>query len=208
MRYLLILIILSISNNLYAENKFDTFFSSTIDEKNIEIIGTKNENNRFEDNKILLIRDEKGKVLDSINIFYPDTNYKESILLSEHAFALRITIKEPYRNCFIYTNSTINSFCFYDCSKWVADGILLDDYILYSTEYDNNTIKRIDLKTNTIYSYKGYYPNVTLFECDEDEILGLFEYEGAWYEIYDDDIKKSQKQYNVTKKNIYDYFIY
>ena len=206
MKYFFIILLLSISANLYSENKYNTFFSASIGNKKIEIIGQKNENEKFDDNKILLLKDDKDKILDSINIYYPDTNYRESILLSSNAFALRITIKEPYRNCFIYTNLKLNIFCLYDCPKWVADGILLDDCILYSTEFDDNTIKKINLWDNSIYSYIGYYPNVRIYEYNENSILGVFEYEGNWYEIYNDNIIKSAKNYNVKKHNINDNF--
>ena len=206
MKYFFIFLLMSITTNIYSETKHNIFFSATIGNKKIEITGKRNPNEKFDDNKILLLKDDKDKILDSINIYYPDTNYRESILLSSKAFALRITIKEPYRNCFIYTNSEINKFSFYDCSKWVADGILLDDCILYSTEFAENTIKKIDLYNNSIYSYNGYYPNVRIYEYNENSILGIFEYEGNWYEIYNDYIMKSTKKYNVKKHNIYDNF--
>ncbi|MBC6712393.1 hypothetical protein [Treponema sp. Marseille-Q3903] len=210
MKYFFIFLIISITANLYPENKCSTFFSAQIGNKKIEIVGQKKSNKKFDDNKILLLKDNKEKILDSINIYYPDTNYRGSILLSKDAFALRISlrisIKEPYRNCFIYSNSRITNFCFYDCSRWVADGILLDDCIIYSTEFDNNTIKKIDLSNNCIYSYDGYYPNVTIYEFVNNSILGVFEYEGKWYEIYKDFIKKSTKQYKLTKHSIYENF--
>lgn len=206
MKYFFMFLFLSFTVVLCAENKYDTFFSASIGENKIEIVGKKNSDTKFDDNKILQLKNNKDQILDSINIFYPDTNYRESILLSSDAFALRITIKDPYQNCFIYTNSRIKKFCFYDCSKWVADGILLSDCIIYSTEFDDNTIKKINLSNNSIYSYKGYFPNVTIYEYSKNNILGVFKFEGNWYEIYKDNIKKSTKQYNVSKLNIYEYF--
>lgn len=206
MKYFFILLFMSITSNLFSAEKNNIFFSASIGTNKIEIIGKKNSNEKFDDNKILLLKDSEENILDTMNIYYPDTNYRESILLSNDSFALRITIKAPYRNCFIYANTRINNFCFYDCSKWVADGILLDDCIIYSTEFDDNTIKKIDLSNNTIYSYNGYYPNVTIYEVSNINILGVFKFEGKWYEIYKDIIKKSTKQYNITKHNIYENF--
>ncbi len=204
MKYLFVFLFLTITTNLYAENKYDTFFSASIGKNQIAIVGEKKSDDKFYDNKILLLKDSNGKILDTIDIYYPDTNYRGSVLLSSNAFVLRITIREPYRNCFIYSDSRSNTFCYYDCSKWVADGIILDEYIIYSTEFDDNTIKRIDLNNNTTFSYNGYYPNVTIYEYNKNNILGVFKFEGNWFEIYKDEIKKSTEQFNLYKKNIND----
>ena len=207
MKYCFVFLFLFVCATVYAENNNDTFFLAQIGKNKIEITGNKGADNKFDDNKILILKDKEGKILDSINIYYPDTNYRESVLLSNDAFALRITIKEPYKNCFIYANSQNKKFSFHDCSKWVADGIILDNYIIYSTEFDDNTIKKLDLSNDSIYSYDGYYPNVTIYEYLDNEILGVFEFEGEWYEICKDIIRKSTKQYQVSKNNIYEHFL-
>ena len=206
MKRILILLIFFICSILYAESTLNTFFSVSLHENKIELLGRKKGERKFEDNKILLIKDKEEKILDEINIFFPDTSYRGSVLVSDDAVAFRVTIREPYRNCFIYTNSSLNKFDFYDCTKWVADGILLKDYNIYSTEFDNDTIKRIDLNTKEMYSYEGYFPNVNIYEVSDEDILGVFEYDGIWYEIYNNIIKKSIKKYVVNKIDINNYF--
>ena len=57
-----------------------------------------------------------------------------------------------------------------------------------------------------MYSYEGYFPNVNIYEVSEEDILGVFEYDGIWYEIYNNVIKKSIKKYVVNKIDINNYF--
>lgn len=190
--FLFIFIVFTLFNLIYAKEK-KIMFSHSFGKRKVELKSDSISNN---DQKILFLKDINENILDSVEIFYPDTSYTGSVLKSDSAFAIRVTAKNPYRNCFIYASSSSNSFSYYDCDKWVASGIITDDFIIYSTEFDSNTIKRISLDTGEIFAYDGWFPNVSIYADANSDILGFFEYDGYWYEIMNNIIVKSEKKYN------------
>ena len=112
--------------------------------------------------------------------------------------------KEPYIKSFPLKN------------RWVASGLIKDSYILYSTEFESSSIKKIDINTGdvTLYDYEYDFPNVELYISQpefaaKDNCLGIFKYNGKWHEIYDNEIISTEHEYNVdAKKKLRDFQVY
>ncbi len=202
-RMILPALILLMTSLLFAEDGYEVIFDVPLPNRHVQLQGKRSDGKiyPYEDEKKLVLTDADLHVLDVVDISFTDVAYTGAILLKDDALAFRITIREPYQNCFLYASDTSDTFSRYDCNKWVADGLLTDDYIFYSTEMEADTVKRISLADNSMYVYKGYYPNVTIYPSETgDGILGIFEYENVWYEILYGWIIESRTTYSPEQK--------
>lgn len=199
-KIVLCVFVLLLGQMLFAEDS--TVFDIPLGDRRIMCTAKEVTANGYSPEKTFVLVTDGYEYLDSTGyVKFYDGAYKGGTLITDNAFACRITLNDPYQNCFLYASSTSDHIARYDCPKWVADGIITDDYIIYSTEMVDNTVRRISLADNTVYEYDGYFPNVDLFPLENDEgILGIFRYNGAWYELYEDRVVKTGKQYSPEKK--------
>ena len=219
------------SDGCYEENEISLFFKtkSVEDTKklipNLEIIyqipfynntvkiyhDNKTKDTKYEHEKLIVVFDKQNNILNyKVVVFITGTQY--SFYHTEDKFCLEVD----------YTNTITNKFIMeYICvmdkepyiksfplkNRWVASGLIKDSYILYSTEFESSSIKKIDINTGdvTLYDYEYDFPNVELYiglpaVAAKDDCLGIFKYNGKWYEIYDNEIISTDYEYNVEAK--------
>lgn len=164
----------------------------------------KNGDKRF-GNKVLLLLDSQNNVLDEFSFY--DANNSGTFFASNTAFVLKGKITEPFQNILIYVSDDDVSFKKLNCENWVADIIVTDKYIIYSTEFDNDTIRRITIETNEMISYKGYYPNVDIYPSAISDVLGVFEYKNKWYKILEDEIIETDESFFPDEKQRLTWFL-
>lgn len=198
---------LLVSQLLLAE-PYEVIFDYALKDRHIQLLGIP-DGKKYLDDKVLVLLDSSNNKLDEVDVLLGDGENKDACVFTGDAAAIKVRIRNPYQNCFVYATSSSDKFARYDCERWVADAIVTGNYIIYSTEMVSNTVRRVSLADNTMFEYKGYYPNVDLFVDETEEgMLGIFKDEGFWYELYEDgSLVKSDRQYAPEKKrHIYDYW--
>lgn len=161
--------------------------------KTIRILNAKNKNPRHSNELKMVVLSSKSDVLDMKEFGHLDI---DGSIVSTKTVAIkgkRIKEDEPV-NFFLVVEESSDLIKQIPCNNFVADGIITDGYIVYSIEMTLDTTIKVNLKDGKVFEYEGYYPCVDIFECDNPEILGVFKYEGKWYEVLD---KK-----NPTRKGI------
>ncbi len=92
--------------------------------------------------------------------------------------------------------------------EFVADVVISENYIYYSTEHTNDTICRIDTQTGETIYLPGYYPNVSLYLTKENAEDVCFTYNNQNYIIKDDSVILLSDEYEVLpKKRLKEYVI-
>ena len=154
------------------------------------------------DAKLVEIYDEDNKMLASTEIPLKDTDPLFSFCKGDSIIVFKLGYREkPFsRYVLIYDEFPfLKEIPIRD--KWVASSQLYDNYILYSTEFTDNTIKKVDIETGSVTEYVGWYPNVEIFNSNEENVLGVFKYGSQYYKIMEDIILKSENNYyNLAKK--------
>lgn len=88
---------------------------------------------------------------------------------------------------------------------WISSSIIKNGYVIYSTEFTDKTIKKIEIQTGRIFEYDGWYPNVEIYPVDDENIFGVFMYEGKRYLILNDTIVESEKTIKMIKDQLINY---
>ncbi len=183
----------------------EDYFNSTmiyeipLGNKTIRIINAKNDNPRHSDRLMMIVLNSKGVVLDVKSFGYLDD---DGSIVSTKTVAIkgkRIKEDEPV-NFFLVVEESSDLIKQIPCNNFVADGIITDGYIVYSIEMTLDTTIKVNLKDGKVFEYEGYYPCVDIFECENPEILGVFKYEGKWYEVLDKKIQPAKESYQPKKK--------
>lgn len=143
---------------------------------------------------------DRGKVTDSKVLYLPDYASRDSFFCDEKIWCLKLKFLEQPYNRFVVirdNNARIEEYEIPD--NWVASSFASGRYIIYSTEFQNITIKRLDLETGELYEYgndekQGWYPNVELCRPVAENSLTRFCYEEKWFDVFEDEIRVSQIQ--------------
>ena len=175
--------------------------------KTIRILNAKNKNPRHSNELKMVVLSSKGDVLDMKEFGHLDI---DGSIVSKSTIAIkgkRTNENEPV-NFFLVVEESSDLIKQIPCNNFVADGIITDGYIIYSIEMTLDTTIKIDIKDGKVFEYEGYYPCVDIFECDNPVILGVFKYEGKWYEILDKKIQLAKEPYQPKqKRKLNDYLV-
>lgn len=93
----------------------------------------------------------------------------------------------------LYVQSRSNSIVLYPIKdKFIAGICVGENSILYTTEMDNNTIRKININSGEVTDIIGYYPNVEIFKTIENrEEKFWFVYNDKTYVIEGNKVKLS-----------------
>ena len=182
-----------------ALSNYSLIYEIPLGNKTIKILNAKNGNPRHSDELKMIVQDSKGSILDEKEFGYLDS---DGSILSAKTVAIKgkaINDNEPV-HFFLVVDESSDLIKQIPCNNFVADGIIIDDYIIYSIEMTLDTTIKVDVKDGKVFEYEGYYPCVDIFECDNPAILGVFKYEGKWYEILDKKIQPAKESYQPQQK--------
>lgn len=161
------------------------------------------------DNKFLSVYDNKNNsCLFKKELYLPNTNPLYSFYKGEEVIGFQLKFRDSPYSRYILLFDDFPYFKEIELSdKWIASSIICRQYILYSTDFCENTIKRINLDTGEIFEYEGWYPNVEIYESLDENILGVFNYQNQFYNIFKDKIITSNETFDCLKKDIFDDYL-
>lgn len=174
-----------------------------INDRILEILGTKKgDGNTFSEYKLLMLRNSEGSLLDSVSVILYDNQYAYTTSVTEDAVCFKIKSENEPIYRLVFVNSVSNSISMYPVKdKFIADICIGKTFILYSTEMDYNTIRKIDINTGETSDVKGYYPNAEIFcQAVNGKEKFWFIYENRCYIIDGNEAIRSNEILQKTKK--------
>ena len=197
--------------------KMVPIYQINIKDRNIIFYGELEKYNSYYDEKLLVIYDSCNRLICAEGIYLTDRDNLFSLDVTKEscAFKLRdLSDREatPVHKIYYINSNEKNISRITIKDYWVASLVIVDNYIIYSTDFDNATIRKIDINSKDITSYVGFFPSVELYHCQEDSSLACFEYDGLWYNINADSIHESSKNMKDfinlhEKKDLHDFEI-
>lgn len=187
-----IILILLLTMNCYSQeiilgkkyshkdlNNFKTeltpIYEINIKNKSIFIYGEKKDERHYYDEKIFVVKDLKDNILYSEGIYLLDQDsifsfYKDDITC---AFKLKnITNREsPYNEIIVITSDAKKIYRAKVQESFIASLVVVNDKIYYTTEYSENNLKKIDMRTGEQSELKFRFPNARLITTG-DLIIG------------------------------------
>jgi hypothetical protein len=156
---------------------------------------------RFRIDKIAVLQDESGNYLDIVGLNWPDNQIYDTTFIDDNNCVIAVQFDDVPIMRFLWINYDSDRIIFFRRNnKFVGYLCYSEHYIYYSTENDYTSIWRIDTKMGIIFTYPVYYPNVELFEVDNDgnkNIFFIFNKQRCL--IKGDTITKTDKIYPMTK---------
>lgn len=180
-----------------------TIVKILINDRILEILGTKKgDGNTFSEYKLLMLRNSEGSLLDSVSVILYDNQYAYTTSVTEDAVCFKIKSENEPIYRLVFVNSVSNSISMYPVKdKFIADICIGKTFILYSTEMDYNTIRKIDINTGETSDVKGYYPNAEIFcQVVNGKEKFWFIYENKCYIIDGNEAIRSNEILQKTKK--------
>ncbi|MBP7478902.1 MAG: hypothetical protein KA785_00500 [Spirochaetaceae bacterium] len=193
------------SENIYSGKKYSekdivkivglkSIIKISIEDRYLEILGQIEKNgNGFLEYKLVVLRTKDGSFLDSMGIILYDNQYSDSTLVTDNSICIKTKSDENPIYRLLYVQSISNSIVLYPIKdKFIADICVGENSILYTTEMDNNTIRKININSGEVTDIIGYYPNVEIFKTFENgEEKFWFVYNDKTYVIEENTVKLS-----------------
>jgi hypothetical protein len=155
----------------------------------------------FRIDKMAVLQDVSGNCLDIVGVHLADNEIYDMTFIDDNNCVVTVRFDDVPILKFLWINSESDKISFFHRNnKYIGYLYHSGHYIYYSTENDYTSIWRIDTKTGIIFTYPVYYPNVELFEVDDNGSKCIyFLYNSQGYLIKGDAIVKTEKKYPVTK---------
>lgn len=169
--------------------------------------------NNASDEKICTIYDNNNKIKDVIKVDIPDSWFFDRTCVTDDAvvFCTHSSFSQNYCYSIVYVDPALLKFkAVGHNDHFVADITITQQAVYYSTEMDNDTIRRISLADVKSKNIKGYYPNVTLYPDKSLRDVVHFEYQMTVYRIESGKVVKdaNRKEFlSRDQKTFADYII-
>ena len=184
-KYLLIMMLLSVNcfaqeiilGKNYTQKEIECIntelipiYEISLENKTIFIYGEKKDGKYFYEEKLLVVKDLKNKIIFSEGIYLMDQDVLFSFYKDEKncAFKLknRVDNEAPYNELIVISSDSKQIFRKKIPENFIASLVVLNDNVYYSTEFYENNLKKVNIKTGQYSEIKFTLPNSSLLVID------------------------------------------
>lgn len=151
-------------------------YEINIRNKNIIFYGEKKDNNHFYNEKLLVIKNHKDKILYSEGIYLTDQDSLYSFYSDEKNCAFKLkNIKDrnnPSNEIWVISSNKNNVLKKTIPENFIASLVVLKQNVFYTTEFSDSNLKKLDLDTMQITGIPISTPNARLININDTVVLG------------------------------------